>query len=196
MVRISIAIVALLGAMLLACRAEPELPSLGAAPTYSLTDQQGRPFGSADLAGRISLVDFIYTSCTDTCPLLSANMRQVQDELKAAGLFGNKVVLVSFSIDPERDTPPVLAAYAEHFSADPAAWRWLTGQTETIAQLGQDFKLGRPIPLPLDAKSPSVNLAHSNRVVLVDGGGQMRAFYAGEELQVDQVVGDIRRLAR
>ena len=180
----------------LACRQEPPLPAYGAAPTFSLTDQRGSPFGSGDLGGRVALANFIYTGCTDTCPLLSATMGQVQEQLKADGLFGSKIVLLSFSLDPPRDTPPVLAAYGERFGADPDGWKMLTGPTEALGQLAQDFKLGRPIPLPLDAKNPVINLAHSNRFVLVDGDGQVRAYYQGDALDVDAVIGDIRRLAR
>jgi protein SCO1/2 len=123
-------------------------------------------------------------------------MGQVQEQLKAEGLFGERVVLLSFSLDPPRDTPPVLAAYGERFGADPGGWKMLTGDPEALAQMAQDFKLGRPIPLPPTAESPVINLAHSNRFVLIDGHGQVRAYYRGEELNVDEVVRDIRRLAR
>ena len=179
-----------------ACKQEPQLQAFGPAPRFSLTDQRGDSFASDDLAGRVTLANFIYTSCTDTCPLLSATMGQVQDQLKNDGLFGNRAVLLSFSLDPQRDTPPVLAAYGERFAADPAAWKLLTGDPEALAQLAQDFKLGRPIPLPTSAESPLVNLAHSNRFVLIDGSGQVRAYYPGEELNVAEVVRDIKRLAK
>jgi protein SCO1/2 len=180
----------------LACRPETPLPSLGAAPSFALTDQRGSPFASADLRGRPALANFIYTSCTDTCPLLSASMGQVQEQLKADGLFGEKTVLLSFSLDPQRDTPAVLAAYGERFGADPSGWKMLTGEAEAIGQLAQDFKLGRPIPMPPSAENPVINLAHSNRFVLIDGQGQIRAYYRGEELHVDEVLRDLRRLAR
>ena len=86
---------------LAACRQEPPLPSLGPAPDFALTDQDGAAFGSADLGRRVTLANFVYTSCTDTCPLLSATMGQVQEQLKADGLLGNKVMLLSFSLDPD-----------------------------------------------------------------------------------------------
>jgi protein SCO1/2 len=179
-----------------ACRQEPPLPEFGAAPTFSLIDQQGRPFSSSDLAGRVALANFVYTSCTETCPLLSANMGLVQEQLRHDGLFGGKVVLLSYTLDPERDTPPVLARYGERFGVDPAGWKLLTGSGEELGQIAQDFKLGRPIPLPLDARNPVVNLGHSNRFALVDGSGQVRAYYSGQELQIDQLQSDIRRLVR
>lgn len=182
--------------VLAACRQEPPLPTFGPAPRFELTDQQGAPFASADLADRVSLANFIYTSCTDTCPLLSATMGRVQEQLKADGLFGARVVLLSFSLDPLRDTPQVLKGYGERFGVDPGGWKMLTGDGEAIAQLAQDFKLGRPIPLPLSPQNPLINLAHSNRFVLIDRAGQVRALYRGEEVDVDDVVRDIRRLVR
>src|SRR5207253_3114150 len=102
-----------------------------------------------------------------TCPLLSATMGQVQEQLRAEGLFGSKALLLSFDVDPEYDRPPVLAAYAEHFKADGAGWKMLTGPTEALAQIGDDFKLGRAVPLPPSETNPAINLAHSNRFVLV-----------------------------
>jgi protein SCO1/2 len=180
----------------LACRPEPQLPSMGAAPSFSLTDQAGRPFSASDVNGRVVLANFIYTSCTDVCPLLSQNMGLVQEQLKADGSFGSKALLLSFSVDPERDTPPVLAAYGERFSVDAAGWKMLTGPIDQIGRLADEFKLGRAIPLPLDTQHPQVNLAHTNRFVLVDGSGQMRAFYSGDTLEVQDVVRDMRRLAR
>jgi protein SCO1/2 len=169
---------------------------MGAAPTFSLVDQAARPFSSTDVNGRVVLANFIYTSCTDTCPLLSQNMGQVQEQLKADGSFGTKALLLSFSVDPERDTPPVLAAYGERFGLDASGWKMLTGPVDQLGRVADEFKLGRAIPLPLDAQHPQVNLAHTNRFVLVDGSGQMRAFYSGDTLDVPEVVRDIRRLAR
>jgi protein SCO1/2 len=178
------------------CRQEPALPSFGQAPRFGLTDQQGLPFGSADIGSRVAVANFIYTSCTDTCPLLSANMARVAELSKSEGLFGGKVVLLSFSLDPERDTPQVLAAYGERFGVDPTGWKMLTGEPDVLGQLAQDFKLGRPIPLPTTVPGPLINLAHSNRFVLMDGAGQVRAYYRGEELNVDEVMRDVRQLAR
>jgi cytochrome oxidase Cu insertion factor (SCO1/SenC/PrrC family) len=178
------------------CRQEPQLAALGGAPSFTLMDQTGSPFSLADLGGRVALANFIYTSCTDTCPLLSATMGQVQEQLKAEGLFGSKVALLSFSLDPERDTPATLMAYGERFGVDHSGWKMLTGQTEQLAQIADDFKLGRPILLPPSPQNSAINLAHSNRFVLIDREGQVRAYYRGEELDVQEVVRDLRRLAR
>jgi cytochrome oxidase Cu insertion factor (SCO1/SenC/PrrC family) len=178
------------------CRQEPQLATFGPAPSFALTDQSGSRFSSADLGGRVALANFIYTSCTDTCPLLSATMGQVQEQLKAEGLFGSKVALLSFSLDPDRDTPPALMAYGERFGVDRSGWKMLTGETELLAQIADDFKLGRPILLPPSPQNPAITLGHSNRFVLIDREGQVRAYYRGEELDVQEVLRDLRRLAR
>jgi protein SCO1/2 len=179
-----------------ACKPEPALPVLFQVPAFSLIDQAGQPFGSADLAGRPAVVDFVYTACTDTCPLLSQTMTQLQEHLRSEGLLGSQVVLLSITVDPERDTPPVLARYGERFGADLAGWRLLSGDPESTWRAIEGFKVGRPFPLPLDNRNPVVNLAHSNRFMLMDGSGQVRATYLYESLVVGDVVHDVRRLLR
>jgi len=180
----------------LACKQEPPLPSYGAAPRFTLTDQLGAPFGSDDIGGRIALADFIYTSCQDACPLLTANMARVQEQLKAEGRLGQKVVLLSFSLDPERDNPSALQSYGERFGVDSSGWKLLTGSKDVLEGAAEDFKIGRPIALPPSAQNPAINLAHSGRFVLIDTSGQVRAYYRGDELVVDDVMRDIRLLQK
>jgi protein SCO1/2 len=181
--------------MVVGCRSEPPLPTLGPAPNFDLIDQQGRPFRTSDVGHRVVVANFIYTSCTDACPLLTAQMARLQDQLRSAGLLGNRVMLLSFSLDPERDTPRVLQDYGEHFGVDPEGWRLLTGSVESLSQIAQDFKLGRPVPLPLDERNPAINLAHSNLFVLVDPSGQIRTTYPGDAFEILDVMRDIQRLA-
>src|SRR5687768_5800855 len=197
--RLIVARVAVLVVLLLfgaACRPEPALPTFGTMPEFSLVDQSGVPFSSGDLGQRVVLANFIFTSCVDTCPLLSATMGRVQEQLKAEGVYGSRTLLLSFSLDPERDTPAMLTAYGERFDVDHAGWRMLTGSSDAVGNLAQELKLGRPIPIPPAPGGPAINLAHSNRFVLVDPTGQVRGYYPGEELNVDEVVRDIRRLLR
>ena len=182
--------------MVVGCRGEPPLPTIGPAPHFDLLDQQGRSVRTSDLGQRVVVANFIYTSCTDTCPLLTAQMASLQDQLRSAGLLGNRVLLLSFSLDPERDTPRVLQDYGEHFGVDPDGWRLLTGPVDSLSQIAQDFKLGRPVPLPLDERNPAINLAHSNRFVLVDASGQLRTTYPGDSFEIGDLMRDIQRLAR
>jgi protein SCO1/2 len=190
-----LALLAVLAAMLLACRPASTLPVLFPAPEWSLTDQTGRPFSSSNLTGRVVLADFVYTTCTDVCPLLSGTFSEVRNQLRQARLLGDKAVLLSFSVDPDRDTPPVLDEYGVRFGAVPAEWRFLTGDRETVEELLLGgFKLGRP---QIGARRPdgSTEIVHSNRVILIDGRGQVRALYDGSALDVPAVVEEIRRLA-
>lgn len=170
-----------------------KLPVLFAAPDFSLTDQDGRPFTSNDLLGRVVLADFIYTTCPDICPLISGSMGQLRDELRRTRLLGNKAVLVSFSVDPDRDTRDVLRVYGSRFGAVPAEWHFLTGDRADVEDLlVAGFKLGRPFRG--SRPDGGTELTHTSRVVLIDPRGQVRALYHGEALDVQSVVADIRRL--
>jgi len=192
-----VAVMLLVGllAALSACQPRSALPVLFPSPEFSFTDQTGRPFGSTDLAGHVVAANFIFTSCTDICPLLTATMAQVRNDLRAAGLLGTKVVIVSFSVDPEHDTPDALAEYSQRFGADPAVWRFLSGDQQSINELMiAGFKVGRPTLRPRVAGGlPEIN--HSNRFVLIDARGQVRALLNGDTLDIAAFVEEIRRLA-
>jgi protein SCO1/2 len=141
------------------------------------------------------VANFVFTSCTDICPLLTATMAQVRDDLRQAKLLGDKAVIVSFSVDPEHDTPEVLATYGERFGAVPSEWRFLTGERQAVDELLiGGFKVGRPPP---QARTPggTPEIIHTNRFALIDPKGQVRALYGGEELNVPAVVEEVRRLA-
>lgn len=174
-----------------ACRAEEPLPDLWPLPSFALVDQLGRPFGSADLAGRAAVVSFVYTSCPDTCPLLTATLAQVQEQLRRENLLGSRVQLVSITVDPRRDTSPVLAEYAGRFRADPDAWRFLSGEPEAIYGVLEGFKLNTR-----DVARAAAGLdviPHSNRFAVADPGGRVRALLRGEDVAPDEVVRTVRR---
>jgi protein SCO1/2 len=177
--------------LLVACRAEEPLPRLWPSPAFVLVDQQGRPFASADLAGRAAMLSFV-THCTDTCPLLTATMAQVQDRLRAEGLLGSKVQLVSVTVDPRRDTPAVLAEYAARFKADLDAWRFLSGAPEAIYAVLAGFKLNT-VQVARASEGADV-IPHSNRFVVVDPDGVVRAALPGEEVTSDEIVQTVKRV--
>jgi cytochrome oxidase Cu insertion factor (SCO1/SenC/PrrC family) len=181
--------------LLVACQPKSSLPVLFQAPDWSLTDQTGRPFASSNLAGRVVLADFVYTTCTDVCPLLSGSFSTVRDQLRQAGLLSDKAVLVSFTVDPDHDTPDVLNEYGGRFGAVPAEWRFLTGDRATLEDLLlAGFKLGRP-QIGARRADGSTELVHTSRVALIDQRGQIRALYDGDTLDPSAVVEEIRRLA-
>ena len=111
--------------------------SSDAFPPFVLTDQDGKPFGSEQLQGKIWIADFIYTTCPGPCPMISSRMSETQKPLE-----DTDVKLVSFSVDPAHDTPAVLRDYAKKLHAQPGRWEFLTGDKSTIYHLSRDgFKL-------------------------------------------------------
>jgi protein SCO1 len=181
---------------LLGCQSQPPLEVLGTAPDYTLTDQTGATFDSRDLAGRASVVDFIYTRCPDVCPTLSATFGQAQKKLDAEHLLGSKVVLVSLSVDPAHDTPEVLAQYGKQFGANSATWKLLTGDWDQMYDVIAGFKVGVRVPQPAPDAPGSSELSHTTRVVLVDGQQQVRAYLSGDEMSADDVVRAVKRVVQ
>jgi protein SCO1 len=110
----------------------------GRVPPFSLIERSGTQITLADLRGKVWIADFIFTRCPDACPLMSARMAQLQSE------FANEsnLKLVSISVDPEYDTPAILARYATQFQAHADRWYFLTGEKKAIYRLVRDgFKL-------------------------------------------------------
>ena len=111
-----------------------DLPEIGPAPAFSLTTQEGARLTLQDLRGKVVAVTFIYASCTDTCPLLTAKLTGLQARLGTD--FGAKVFFVAITVDPERDTPQVLQRYAQAHGANLAGWAFLTGTPAAIQRGG------------------------------------------------------------
>jgi protein SCO1/2 len=169
--------------ILTACASkQPPLPVLGQIPRFQLIDETGQPFDGKSLQGAVWVADFIFTTCSGPCPRMSSLMRQVQQA--SSGM--PKVRLVSFTVDPERDTPPVLAEYAVRYRAQPERWHFLTGPRESLDTLAHDaFKLSN-----VDGQ-----LNHSTRLVLLDGQSRIRGFYSTSgESPVPKLILDIKRV--
>jgi protein SCO1/2 len=133
-----------------------------------MVSQDGKPFDSKTLAGRVWIADFIFTNCPGPCLRMSAQMHKVQ----SATAGTPQIRLLSFTVDPARDSPPVLAAFASRYEADPARWTFLTGKQETLQMLSRDtFKLG-----DVDG-----SMNHSTRFVLVDKRGRVRGIYGTQD---------------
>jgi len=144
------------------------LPAYGSIPRFEFTNQDGQPFGSEQLAGKIWIADFIFTKCPGPCPIISTRMSELQKPLGKSD-----VRLVSFSVDPENDTPEVLRTYAEKLRLQPRRWDFLTGSREAIYSLSRDgFKLGVS-----DGSEEEGVPVHSTRFVLVDRRGTIRGYY-------------------
>jgi len=142
-----------------------------AVPDFTLTDRSGARVSLADLKGKVWLADFIYTTCPDTCPMLSSRFSELQTEVAALNGAGD-VRFVSFSVDPEHDTPEVLQGYARHLKAGDH-WYFLTGDKAQVTEIARrGFLLGFE-------KMPDKTINHSTKIALVDRAGNVRRFYDG-----------------
>ena len=162
------------------------LPKHWALPNFALTERSGQTIRLADLAGKVWVADFFYTTCPGPCPMLTSRFSDVQKALGAEP----DVRLVSISVDPEKDTTEVLKTYAERFKAG-EHWLFLTGKKDDIYSLARDgFKL--PVA---DAATEGAPITHTTRLILLDKTGTVRGFYEGAtESGVQEVVRDVRRL--
>ena len=149
---------------------DERLPVIGAAPGFTLTSQDGQPVSLGDFRGKVVAVTFVFASCTETCPLLTDKMARVQDGL--GPLFGKKIVFVSITVDPERDTPEVLKQYARNFGADPAGWFFLTGEPAAIHAVERSYGV-------FAAKTPEGDVDHTFLTSLIDSQGDLRVQYLG-----------------
>ena len=164
------------------------ISAYGTVPGFQLTNQNGQPFGSAQLSGKIWIADFIYTTCPGPCPMISSRMSELQKPLQKTDVH-----LVSFSVNPEKDTPEVLRGYADKLQAEPGRWDFLTGAKPAIYKLSHDsFKLA--VSDGSDAQGIPV---HSTRIVLVDRHGQIRGYYdATEPEAITKPLADTNHLLR
>jgi len=159
--------------------------SYGNVPEFTLINQDGKNFGSVDLRGKIWIADFVYSTCPGPCPMISSRMSELQKPLEKTDVH-----LVSFTVDPAKDTPQVLRGYADKLQAEPGRWDFLTGPQSTIYNLSRDgFKLavGEEKGVPI----------HSTRMILVDRHGAIRGYYdAAEPDAVTKLVADTTHLLR
>jgi protein SCO1/2 len=158
---------------LLLARQPSNLPELGQLPAFSLVDQEGKAFGNQEARGRVWIADFIFTSCSDACPRLTARMRSLQDRLDPAEPIG----LLSLTVDPERDTSEKLAEYARLSGARNARWKFLTGsQTDVERTVVKGFHVAMgkvPVEATGDAlRAQAFDILHGDRLVLVDAAGR------------------------
>ena len=164
----------------------------GRIPDFKLVERSGAPFTRSDLAGQVWIADFVFTRCQELCPLLSAKMAALQNELADSG-----VKLVSFSVDPEYDQPLILKNYADRFGAKEGSWFFLTGERETMESLVTvGFHLGVAQATEEDLKEGVELVMHSRRFVLVDREGDIRGYYdTSEPVQLDELRRDALELA-
>ena len=173
--------------VLLACclsTAAAALPRIGAAPPFTLTDQNSRPFSLQDARGKVTVVTFLFTSCSDTCPLLTSKLVAVQ---RALGADQPRVHFVGITVDPLNDTPPVLKRYAEAHAADPVRFSFLTGAFDQISDIAKRYAV-------FFKQQPKGGVDHTFLTSIVDQQGTLRVQYLGWRFDPTEFLADIRSL--
>lgn len=157
--------------VLAAPAASPE--EFGRVQPFELVERSGSKLALDALLGRPWIAGFVFTRCTGPCPRISANMRKLQDQMQ-----GLDARLVTFSVDPEFDTPEVLRAYAGALGADRERWLFLTGPLEAVRKVSfESFRL----PFERDDAQPAGQLVtHRTVLTVVDRAGAIRGYYEGE----------------
>jgi protein SCO1/2 len=158
----------------------PPLPVLGTLPDFRLVDQDGRPFGGAELRGHVWVGGFIFTRCPTICPAITSRMVKIQ---KRARGIENGFRLVSFSVDPGYDTPERLTEFARRYKASPRMWKFLTGSIDTMkstVENGLKIAIG-----PTPGENDFASLFHGTHFVLVDAELRIRGYYDSNDADVE-----------
>jgi len=168
-------------------------PVLSQLPAFSLVGADGKPFGSEDLRGQVYIASFFFTSCRSICPAIMKGVARLQDGFDQRSIAG--IRLVSISVDPEHDTPEVLASYARANGCDPRRWTLLTGDPQAIRKLVvEGFKT--PLVSPPPGGPEPIDIAHTGKLVLVDGSGRIRGYYGTDEMGLDEVFNRAQHVLR
>ncbi len=163
----------------------PELPIIAQVPDFELISENGQRFGSKDLKGRVYLANFVFARCPSVCPKMLADLEKIQKRVRGTG---KKVAIVTFTVDPEHDNEKVLFDLARKHKANPFTWTFLTGtDKDAMFKLYRDgFKVGVE-------KNPKdlFDIAHSEKIVLVDGENRVRGYYSFETNDVNKLMIDV-----
>lgn len=142
---------------------------------FKLVNQLGDSVSWEDMQGKVVVLDFFFTSCPSFCPRLSKNMQRLQKMLKKTAKSANMVQLLSFTVDPERDTVPKLKEYADKYEAEHSLWYFLTGDKQTIYDLAQE-ELHVGI-----SDGEKDDFVHTDRFILLDKQRVVRGYYPGQD---------------
>ena len=166
------------------CFGPPPPPVVTVLPSYDLIDRHGEPFGTEQLAGQVYVANFFFTRCTTMCPMLTNSMSKLLRRYREGGIEG--IRLVSISVDGAHDTPDQLAAYAERHEIETEAWSLLTGPPEQVRPLVlEGFRL--PLGDRQEDEQGMMDIAHAERLVLVDRWGQVRGYYGSHASGLDEL---------
>lgn len=153
---------------------------------FHLINQQGKEISQKDLDGKVYVANFFFASCQSVCPQMNDNVRRIQEKFKGS----DEVRIVSYTVDPETDSVPVLAEYARKMGADNAQWWFLTGPKDSIYDLAREGYL-----LPAAQRIAQNDFFHSQDLLLIDKEKRIRGIYDGTEpYEVDTLVDEIKVL--
>lgn len=159
--------------------------------TFTLTDQDQQKVTEKTIEGKVFVAEYFFTTCGSICPKMNEQMQRVQKAFKGEGRFK----ILSFTVDPETDTPGQLKTYAQAHQAIPKQWYFLTGKKEALYDLARKSFF---ILKPAEAKNlgdANSDFIHTNNFVLVDARRQIRGYYDGTQAkEVDRLIQDIRTL--
>ncbi len=162
---------------------DDELQSLFPVPAFELTDQDGHAFGTAQLQGRVWVASFLFTSCSQACPVLSSQLANLRSRIAH---HGDRVEVVSITVDPETDTPERLREYRARFG-DPARWTLLTGSPDDVrATTSRAFFQVEPTRTDIEA-APGYDILHGTGVILVDRDGRARGLFPTDGEGIDRL---------
>jgi protein SCO1 len=175
-----------------AAAASAELPRLGSVPPFWLTDQEGRTFSEQSLDGKVWVAAFMFTRCPTICPEMVRRMRSIQERAQSRGV---RLELLSFSVDPDNDTPAVLRAYVAEKAIDTRNWRFVTGDIAVIRNTAeQGFKIG--VDGAPNPNAPHFGITHGTHLILLDAQRTIRGYYQSSEPErVDRLLEDAATLA-
>ena len=179
------AIAALVSGAVGAAPKSEALPTIGPAPSFTLTAQDERRLSLHDLRGKVVVLTFIYTTCTDTCPLLTAKMAGLQPRLGSD--FAQRVFFVSVTVDPERDTPAVLKGYGAAHGARFDGWAFLTGTPAEIREVAKRYGI-------FHKKTARGDVDHTFLTSVIDPRGRLRVQYLGVRFEPTELLNDVRSL--
>ena len=163
------------------------LSKIGPAPEFTLTTQDSARLSLRDLRGKVVAVTFIYASCADTCPLLTAKLVGIQKRL--GGVGGERVRFVAITVDPKKDTPEALRRYAEGHGARPPGWAFLTGSLDEIRDVARRYGIYM-------RAGPNGDVDHTFLTSIVDARGVLRVQYLGVRFDPGELLRDLRSLLR
>jgi protein SCO1 len=155
---------------------------------FTFTDQDGNTFGIEDLDGKVWVANFIFTNCETVCPPMTAHMAKLQQMLDEEGI---EAEIVSFSVDPEEDTPAALTEFANKFDVDFSNWHFLTGYTQAEIEAFARENFATLVQKPKNEDQ----VMHGTSFYIVDQNGEIVESYSGvEDTPYDEMIKKIKQL--